>query len=128
MGSNISDDQFIGHILKNLISNYEMQLPLMESCVGDKDKPLTVEEIRAEMSLCFEILNMKSTNDDDREVMEDQALFSGQFKGKCRNCSQMVHKSYQCKNRGNHNGRNSGNTNAKMYCTYCHKTGKSKRK
>ena len=127
MGSNISDDQFMIHILNNLTSDYELQLALMERRVGDKEKPLTVEEIRAELSLRFERLNMGSTNNDDKDVMEDQALFSGQFKGKCRNCGQIGHKSYQCKNRGNNNGGNNGNSNATIYCTYCRKTGHLKK-
>ena len=99
----------------------------MERQVGDKEKPLTVEEIRAELSLRFERLNMGSTNNDDKDVMEDQALFSGQFKGKCRNCGQIGHKTYQCKNRGNHNGGNNGNSNTTIYCTYCRKTGHVKK-
>jgi gag-polypeptide of LTR copia-type len=61
MGSNILDDQFMIHILNNLTSDYELQLALMERRVGDKEKPLTVEEIRAELSLRFERLNMGST-------------------------------------------------------------------
>jgi gag-polypeptide of LTR copia-type len=101
MGSSISDDQFMIHILNNLTLDYELQLALMERWVGDKEKSLTVEEIRTELSLRFERLNMASTNNNDKEVMEDQALFSGQFKGKCKNCGQFGHKSYQYKNRGN---------------------------
>ena len=127
MGSNISDDQFMIHILNNLTSDYELQLALMERRVGDKEKPLTVEEIRAELSLRFERLNMGSTNNDDKDVMEDQALFSGQFKGKCRNYGQIGHKSYQCKNRGKNNGGNNGNSNTSIYCTYCRKTGHLKK-
>ena len=81
MGSGIFDNQFMIHILNNLTSDYELQLALMERRVGDKEKPLTVEEIRAELSLRFERLNMGSTNNDDKDVMEDQALFSSQCKG-----------------------------------------------
>jgi hypothetical protein len=52
---------------------------------------------------------MKISRNEEGEVLEKQALFSGQFKGKCRNCGQVSHKSFQCKNRSNHNGGNNGN-------------------
>ena len=80
MGSNISDDQFMIHILNNLTSDYDLQLALIERRVDDKEKPLAVEELRAELSLRFERLNMGSTNNDDRDIMEDQALFSGHLR------------------------------------------------
>jgi hypothetical protein len=37
------------------------------------------------------------------------SLFRGQFKGKYRNCVLVGHKSFQYKNRSNHNGGNNGN-------------------
>ena len=40
--------------MNNLTSDYDLQLALMERKLGDKDKPLTVENIRAELSLHFE--------------------------------------------------------------------------
>jgi Zinc knuckle len=111
------------HVLNNLTPDYDLQLALMEKRIGDNDKPLTVEEIRAELSQCFERLSVKSTRNDNGEELEEQAQFSGQLKGKCRNCGQIGHKSFQCKNHSNHNGVNHSNTTAGNYCTYCRKTG-----
>jgi hypothetical protein len=37
----------------------------LEKRIGDKDKPLTVEEIRAELNMRFERLNMKSKKNDE---------------------------------------------------------------
>jgi hypothetical protein len=45
----------------------------LEKRIGNKDKPLTVEDIRAELILCFERLNMKSTKNDDNEELEKHA-------------------------------------------------------
>ena len=123
MGSSIPENQFMIHVLNNLTADYDLQLALLEKRIGYKERPLTVDEIRAELSLRFERLTMKSARNEDGEVVEEHALFSGQFKGKCRNCGQIGHKSFQCKNRSNHNDANHGNTTAGNYCTYCRKTG-----
>jgi hypothetical protein len=45
----------------------------MERRVGDADKPLTVEEVRGELNLRFERLNMKTSRNEEGEVMEEQA-------------------------------------------------------
>jgi gag-polypeptide of LTR copia-type len=119
MDSSISENQFMIHILNNLTSDYELQLVMMERRVGDIEKPLIVEEIRGELSLRYERLNMKSSNNPEGEVLEENAFFSGQFKGKCRSCGQIGHKSFQCKNRGSHHGENNGNSNGGIFCSYC---------
>jgi Zinc knuckle len=111
------------HILNNFTLDYELQLAMMERRVGGIEKPLTVEEIRGELSLRYERLNMKSSNNPEGEVLEQNAFCSGQFKGKCRNCGQIGHKLFQCKNRGSHHGGNNGNSNGGIFCTYCHKPG-----
>ena len=40
MGSSISENQFMIHVLNNLTSDYDLQLALMEKRVGDAEKPL----------------------------------------------------------------------------------------
>jgi hypothetical protein len=94
MGSCITANQLMIHILNNLTLDYDLQLTLMERRVGDADKPLTVEEVRGDLNLKFERLNMNTSRNEEGEVLEEQALFSGQFKGKCRNCGQVGHKSF----------------------------------
>jgi hypothetical protein len=127
MGSFISENQFMIHILNNLTSYYDLQLALMKRRVGDTDKPLTVEEVRGELNLRFESLNMKTSRNEEGEALEEQALISGQFEGKCRNCGQVGHKSFQCKNRSSHNCGNNGNGTGTNLCSYSLKPGHDKR-
>jgi hypothetical protein len=88
MGSSIPENQFKIHVLNNLIADYDLQIALLEKRIGVKERSLTVDEIRAELSLHFERLTKK---------LEEHALFSGQFQGKCRNCVQIGHKSFSAK-------------------------------
>jgi hypothetical protein len=112
LGSSISDNQFILHILNNMTEDYDLQLAMMEKRVMDKSNPLTIDEIRDDLNLRFERLNEKqneeSENDNDQEV----AFFGGQFKGKCRNCGAIGHKAKNCKSKMSQNGgQSSGNHN-----------------
>jgi hypothetical protein len=127
MGSCITENQFMIHILNKLTSNYDVQLAWMERRVGDSDKPPIVEKVRGELYLRCERLNMKTSRNEEGEVLEDQTLFSRKFNVKCRNCGQVGHKSFQCKNRLNHNGGNNGNGTGANFCFYCRKPGHDKK-
>jgi hypothetical protein len=70
---------------------------------------------------------MKSSSNKEVEDLEGYAFFSGKFKGKCRNCGQIWRKSFQCKNRGSHNGGNNGNSSGGNFCSYCRKPGHDKK-
>jgi hypothetical protein len=82
------------HILDNISSNYDLQLSFMEIRVGDADYPLKVEEVKAELNLRFERINMKTSRSKKDGLLEDQVLFSvGNLKQrKCRKCGQFGHK------------------------------------
>jgi hypothetical protein len=77
MGSCITENQFMIHILNNLTSYFDFQLVFMERRVGDDDEPLTVEEVRGELNPRFERLNMKTSRNEEGEVFEEQVFFSG---------------------------------------------------
>jgi hypothetical protein len=81
MGSCITENQFMIHILNNLTSDYDLQLELKERRVGDADKPfLTIEKVRGELNLRFERLNMKTSIDEEGEFLKEQALLCDKFK------------------------------------------------
>jgi gag-polypeptide of LTR copia-type len=124
MGLEISEKQFMIHVLNNVTSDYDLQVVLLlERRIGDEKDPLTVSEIRSELSLWFERLNNHSNNGNGK-ASDEMAFFGGQFKGKCINCGKIGHKSFQCKNQGIQNGgSNGGNASGSIYCTYCRKHG-----
>jgi hypothetical protein len=124
MHAGIYENKFMIHIINNLTLDYELQLAMMERTVGDTERPLTVEEIRGQLSLYFERLNISKP---DGEVLEEHALFGGKFKGKCQNCEQLGHRSFQCKNRAISNGGNNVNSSGGNVCLYCRKTGHDKK-
>jgi gag-polypeptide of LTR copia-type len=94
MGLEISEKQIMIHVLNNLPSDYDLQVALLERRIGDEKDSLTVSEIRSELSLWFERLNNHSINENG-EASDEMALYSGQFKGKCRNCGKIGHKLFQ---------------------------------
>jgi hypothetical protein len=91
---------------------------MMERRVGDVERPLPVDEIRGKSSLRFERLNSKSINNSEGAILGEQILFSGQFKGKRRNCGLIGHKSFHCNDRAINNGVNNGNSSGGnfLYC------------
>ena len=93
MGSAMTDDQLIIHVLNNLKIDYELQMVLLEKRIGNKDNPLDVDELREELNLRFERLSTQNESNNESKANEEQALFTTQFKGKCRNCGVLGHKS-----------------------------------
>jgi gag-polypeptide of LTR copia-type len=57
MGLEILEQQFMIHVLNDLPPDYDLQVALLERRIGDEKDPLTVSEIRSELSLRFERLN-----------------------------------------------------------------------
>jgi hypothetical protein len=51
MGYVMTDDQFIVQVLNSLTSDYELQMLLLEKQIGNKDNPLSIEELKEELNL-----------------------------------------------------------------------------
>jgi hypothetical protein len=56
----IINNQLMIHILNKMISDYDLQLAIMEKHINDKVNPLTIDEIRGDLNLHFKRLNMKA--------------------------------------------------------------------
>jgi hypothetical protein len=68
-----------------LTEEYELQMLLLEKRIVDVNNPLTIEELREELTLRFERLTSKTDSAKLKSSLDEKALFMGQFKGKCRN-------------------------------------------
>jgi gag-polypeptide of LTR copia-type len=113
MGSAMTDDQFIVQVLNSLTSDYELQMLLLEKQIGNKENPLSIEDLKEELNQQFERL---STSQNDN-LGEESALFTSQFKGKCRNCGKFGHKAALCKSK------QVKDEKSDIMCNYCKKSG-----
>lgn len=86
---------------------------LIEKRIGSKDNSLSIEELKEELSLRFERLSTKQNDHSG----EENALFTLQFKGQCRNCGKVGHKASGCKPK---HGRDKKND---VVCKYCKRPG-----
>jgi hypothetical protein len=121
MGSKMTDEQFMMHILNNLTSDYMMDISKLKDRIGSKDNPLDIEDMREALSLTFERMNDGANNDSDEE---ETALAAGQFKGRCNACGKYGHKSADCRSKGKSGQGNSSTSGGfKGDCNYCKKTG-----
>jgi hypothetical protein len=94
--SSILENQFV-HIWNSLTLNFKLLLTKMEARVGNPERPLTIEEIRGEITLCIERLDTRSVRCIKGNLLKEQALFIGQFHEECCNYRQLGHKLFQCK-------------------------------
>jgi hypothetical protein len=56
MGSFMTDDQLMVQVLNSLTNGYELQMLLLEKRIGNKENPLTIDELKEELSLRYERL------------------------------------------------------------------------
>jgi hypothetical protein len=72
---------------------------LLEKRIGNKENPLTIDELNEDLSIRYERLLMKTETSKINKLGEEKALVATQFKGKCRNCDKIGHKVVQCKSK-----------------------------
>lgn len=124
----ISEEDLMEHILGNMPSVYDIEVHTLRKRLDDLQDPLTLEELREELCLKFEMMNRRGKlGMAQGQHGEEHALFAGGFKGKCNNCGKIGHKSRDCrdkngkdKDQGHQNGTD-GEKN--IQCFYCKKKG-----
>jgi len=92
----ISDEDFIVHVLNNLLANYKVQISKLEKWFSSTTNPLTIQDMWNELNLKYTRLKQQSKA--QKEV--DQALAAfWQYKSKCTNCGKFGHKSAECQSK-----------------------------
>jgi hypothetical protein len=99
------------------MNDYELQMLLLEKRIGSKENPLSIDELKEELSLRNERLLMKTETAKINDLGEEKALVVTRFKGTCRNCGKIGHKAAQCKLKQMREERND------VVCNYCKKPG-----
>jgi hypothetical protein len=115
MGSFMTDDQFMVQVLNSLMNDYELQMLLLEKRIGSKKNPLTIDELKEELSLRYERLLMKTETAKITDLGEEKALMVTQFKGKCRNRGKIGLEAAQYKSKQMREER------YEVICNYCKK-------
>jgi hypothetical protein len=59
VSSFMTDDQFMIQVLNSLKNDYELQMLFLEKRIGSKESPLTIDELKGELSLRYERLLMR---------------------------------------------------------------------
>jgi hypothetical protein len=88
----MTNEQFLIQVLNSLTGDYELQMTLMEKRIGNRENPLTIDELKEDLNLRYERISFKSESTRNDNYGEEKALFVTQFKGKCRNCGKLGHK------------------------------------
>jgi gag-polypeptide of LTR copia-type len=116
MGSNMTDEQFLIQVLNSLSGDYKLQMTLMEKCIGNKENPLSTDELKEDLNLRYERFSSKSESTRNDDYGEEKALFVTQFRGKCQSCRKLGHKLAQCKSK-------MVQEDKEINCNYCKKSG-----
>ena len=58
----------------------------MEKRIGNKENPLSIDELKEYLNLRYERLSSKSASTKNDDYGKEKALFVTPVKGKCQNC------------------------------------------
>jgi len=96
LSADISDEDFIIHVLNGLPAEYEVQVSKLEERFGSTTNPLTIQDMRNELNLKFARLKRMAAE----KTEADQALAAfRRYKGKCNNCGKFGHKTNECRSK-----------------------------
>ena len=96
------DDRLIGHVLNSLTDDYDVTVNMIEYKMDENPGSVTIGYLQSQLNLRFQRLyGFKglptiTEKSDKTSTADEQALYSGGFKSKCRTCGKMGHKFYQC--------------------------------
>eukprot|EP00980_Cylindrotheca_fusiformis_P000536 scaffold132_cov59-Cylindrotheca_fusiformis.AAC.5 len=80
----MTDDELLEHALNSLPKEYELIVAKLEDRLGDKDEPLTIEDLREALNLKYQRMGYGNGGRRQNNVGEGEAaFFAGGFKGKC---------------------------------------------
>jgi hypothetical protein len=101
MGSNMTDKQFIVHVLNNLTPDYDVVVDVNHARIKSTMSPLMIDNLRELLNLhCEKMMDRKTgnkNNRNNRNTTDDTALYAGgKFKGQCRHCGKYGHKNSDC--------------------------------
>eukprot|EP00980_Cylindrotheca_fusiformis_P015768 scaffold4574_cov47-Cylindrotheca_fusiformis.AAC.1 len=133
-GSKMTDDELLEHALNSLPKEYELIVAKLEDRLGDKNEPLTIEDLREALNLKYQRMGFGNGGRRQNNAGEGEAaFFAGGFKGKCNSCGGWGHKAKDCKKNGSGNGNNGGNYDMSIggengpQCWKCGKVGHVKK-
>jgi Reverse transcriptase (RNA-dependent DNA polymerase)/gag-polypeptide of LTR copia-type len=123
IGSTMSDEDMIAHILGNLTDDYSTLKDMLGRAINKED--LSLSEIQEEIFQKYEELQDKKKSKRDKQEI---ALYA-KFKGNCHYCGKQGHRQFECnlkkKNEGTEKANEKSNTGGRVpvKCYICKKIG-----
>lgn len=145
-GQEITDDEFMVHILNSLPDSYLGVVEALEDRIGDETDPLTLEQLEEKLLLKYERITKRNRharmNHDTGEAEETVLVTVGgnnaKFNENCNFCGKHGHRWKQChtleaekkkdpnfkvSKTGHRVTAQGSSTTSKLVCSYCHKEG-----
>jgi len=82
LGSMMTDEDLMVHILNNLTNDYEVQLSKLEEKLGATTNPLTIDDIQVELCLRYAHMKAKTSSSENTQKDSKKALaVTSKYKG-----------------------------------------------